>query len=52
MKSGSNNYLEQKRVANRNKETWECHKGNWEPIISEEQWDRVQRLKNSKKKVA
>lgn len=51
MKSGSNNYLEQKRVANRNKETWECHKGNWEPIISEEQWDRVQRLKNSKKKV-
>ena len=50
-KSGSNNYLEQKRIVNRNKETYEYHKGDWEPIISEEQWERVQKLKNSKKRI-
>ena len=50
-KSGSNNYLEQRRVVNRDKSTYEYHKGNWEPIISEEQFDRVQKLKESKKKI-
>ncbi len=50
-KSGSNNYLEQKRIVNRNRDTYEYHKGDWEPIISEEQWDRVQKLKNSKKRI-
>ena len=50
-KSGSNNYLEQKRIVNRNKDTYEYHKGDWEPIISEEQWDRVQQIRRSKTRV-
>ena len=50
-KSGSNNYLEQKRIVNRNRDTYEYHKGNWEPIISEEQWNRVQKLKSSKQRI-
>ena len=50
-KSGSNNFLEQKRIVNRNRDTYEYHKGNWEPIISEEQWERVQMLKKSKHRI-
>lgn len=36
---------------NRNRDTYEYHKGNWEPIISEEQWERVQMLKKSKHRI-
>ena len=49
-KSASNNYLEQKRILNHNKDTYEYHKGNFEPIISEEQWERCQQILNAKKK--
>ena len=49
-KSASNNYLEQKRILNHNKDTYEYHKGNFEPIISEEQWDRCQRILKEKRK--
>ncbi len=46
--SHSNNYLEQKRIQNNDMDTYEYKKGNWEPIISERQWDRVQELRKSK----
>ncbi len=46
--SHSNNYLEQKRIKNNDATSYEYKKGNWEPIISEEQWDRVQELRKSK----
>ena len=49
-KSYSNNYLEQKRIQNHDDETYVCVKGNFEPIISEEQWDRCQAIMKGKKK--
>src|SRR5574344_1736228 len=49
-KSYSNNYLEQKRIQNHDDETYVCVKGNFEAIISEEQWDRCQAIMKGKKK--
>ncbi len=46
--SHSNNYLEQKRIKNNDATSYEYKKGNWEPIISERQWDRVQEIRKSK----
>lgn len=46
--SHSNNYLEQKRIKNNDTASYEYKKGNWQPIISEEQWDRVQEIRKSK----
>ena len=43
LKSFSNNFLEQKRINNHNKSTYMYVKGAFPPIISEEQWDRVQK---------
>ena len=43
-KSRSNNYLEQKRITNRDRDSYIYEKGDFEPIISEEQWDRCNEL--------
>ena len=50
-KSTSNNYLEQRRILNKDRDTYEYHKGDFEPIISDEQWDRCQALLKEKRKV-
>ena len=44
-KSYSNNYLEQKRINNRDKTTYICVEGNFPAIISPEDWDRAQQIK-------
>lgn len=44
-KSYSNNYLEQKRVNNYDTDTYMCVKADFEPIISEEVWNRCQEIK-------
>lgn len=49
-KSTSNNYLEQRRILNKDRDTYEYHKGDFEPIISEEQWNRCQALLKEKRK--
>lgn len=49
-KSYSNNYLEQKRIHNLDRDTYEYVKGDFEPIISEEQWDRCQAILKEKRK--
>lgn len=43
-KSSSNNYLEQKRVNHRDEE-FVYVKGNFEPIVSEECWDRCREIR-------
>ena len=43
LKSFSNNFLEQKRINNHNKSTYMYVKGAFPAIISEEQWERVQK---------
>ena len=49
-KSFSNNYLEQKRVNNFDKSSYLCVKGNFPPIVTEEEWHRVQAIKESRVK--
>lgn len=44
-KSFSNNYLEQKRVNNRDKSSYLCMKGDFPAIVTEEEWHRVQEIK-------
>lgn len=44
LKSYTDDYLEHSRVKNLDKDSYVYVKGNWEPIITEEQWDRVQEL--------
>ena len=44
-KSYSNNYLEQKRINNRDKTTYICVEGNFPAIISQEDWYKVQKIK-------
>ena len=46
--SFSNNYLEQKRINNRNADTYQYEKGDFPAIISPEDWDRVQEIRESK----
>lgn len=48
MKSFSNNYLEQKRIKNLDEETYLYVKGNFEPIIPEEVWDKCSEIRKSK----
>ena len=43
-KSRSNNYLEQKRINNRDRDSYVYEKGDFEAIISEEQWDKCNAL--------
>ena len=50
-KSFSNNYLEQKRINNHNKETYMYVKADFEPIISEEDWKKCEAIRNSRRKV-
>ncbi|MBQ1237446.1 MAG: recombinase family protein, partial [Oscillospiraceae bacterium] len=43
-KSHSNNFLEQKRINHRDEE-FVCVKGDFEPIVSEELWDRCREIR-------
>lgn len=47
-KSFSNNYLEQKRINNHNKETYLYKKADFEPIVSEEEFWKVQEIKTKR----
>lgn len=47
-KSSTNNYLEQKRKNNYDISTYVYHKGDFEPIISEAQWDECARIMKSR----
>lgn len=47
-KSSTNNYLEQKRKNNYDTSTYVYHKGDFEPIISEVQWDECARIMKSR----
>ncbi len=49
-KSHCNNYLDQKRIHNKDTDTYVYVKGDFKPIITEEQWDRCQAILQSKKK--
>ncbi len=50
-KSRSNNFLEQKRVVNRNKDTFVLVKGDFEPIVSEEQWAACNKIISHRKRI-
>lgn len=47
-KSYTNNYLDQKRFKNFDSSTYMCVEGNFEPIISKEDWEAVQKLKSKR----
>ncbi len=47
-KSRSNNFLEQKRVKNWDEETYVYEKGDFEPIVSEELWQRCYKIRKAK----
>ncbi|MCR4713250.1 MAG: recombinase family protein [Treponemataceae bacterium] len=49
-KSFSNNYLEQKRILNTDPSTYLYKKGNFEPIVTEEEFRRVQDIKKMRLK--
>ena len=44
LKSKTDDYLEHSRVKNLDKDSYMYIKGDWKPIISEEQWNHVQEL--------
>lgn len=48
LKSQRNNFLDQKVIKNRDEETYMYVKGNFEPIISEKQWDRCKAIRLSR----
>ncbi len=48
-KSHRNNYLEQKVIVNHDEDTFEYVTANFEPIISEEQWERCKLIRESKR---
>ena len=49
-KSHVNNYLEQKRIHNLDRSSYVYVEGDFEPIISEEQWEKCNKILNSKRK--
>lgn len=49
-KSFSNNYLEQKRINNLDEDTYMYIKGDFEPIVSEEIWDKCAEIRKSRTK--
>ena len=49
-KSYTNNYLDQKRFNNRDSSTYICVKGDFPPIVSEEEWHRAQDIKSKRVK--
>lgn len=48
-KSHRNNYLEQKVIVNHDEDTFEYVVAKFEPIISEEQWERCKLIRESKR---
>ena len=50
-KSYRNNYLEQKVIVNHDESTFEYITANFEPIISEEQWEHCKHIRESKRKL-
>lgn len=50
-KSYTDDYLEHSRVKNLDKDSYIYVKGDWEPIVSEEKWHKVQALLEEKTKV-
>lgn len=50
-KSYRNNYLEQKVIVNRDENTFEYVTANFEPIISEEQWEHCKLIRESKRQL-
>ena len=48
LKSFRNNYLEQKSIINRDENTHLYIKGNFEPIVSEELWEKCRQIRESK----
>jgi DNA invertase Pin-like site-specific DNA recombinase len=48
LKSFSNNYLEQKRVKNHDESSYIYVKGDYEPIISEEDWDKCEEIRKAR----
>lgn len=48
-KSFSNNYLEQKRVNNHNSETYMLVKADFEPIVTEEEWYKCEKIRKSRR---
>lgn len=48
LKSWRNNYLDQKIIINHNEDTYLYIKGDFEPIISEEVWDKCKDMRESK----
>lgn len=49
-KSYSNNYLEQKRITNHDEKTYNYVKGDFVPIISEEQWNACDKIRKQRTK--
>ena len=47
-KTYNNNYLDQKRVPNNDTSTYQYKKGDYPAIISSEDWEEVQRIRESK----
>lgn len=52
LKSRRDNFLDQKIIKNRDEDTYLYVKGNYEPIITEEQWDRCREIREQKKDIA
>ena len=46
--SFNNNFLEQKRINNKDESTYMYAEGNFPPIISPEDWEKVQEIRKSK----
>lgn len=50
LKSRRNNFLDQKIIRNHDENTYMYVKGDFEPIISEEQWDRCRQIREQRKR--
>lgn len=50
-KSHRNNYLDQKTIINHDESTYMYVQGNFEPIISEEQWEHCRQIRESRTRV-
>lgn len=50
LKSRRNNFLDQKIIRNRDEDTYMYVKGDFEPIISEEQWERCKQIREQRKR--
>ena len=50
LKSRRNNFLDQKTIRNHEESTYMYVKGNCEPIISEEQWERCKQIREQRRR--